>query len=110
MRINQSNLDQSLAKDYLLAQGLSDCIKDEEALYDLVFDPMERNNLIHEFRYASIRDGLKKKLSELQHKTKDPILHGEIKIRSNWKVNKKECVKASSRNDNDYVSLGNNNI
>ena len=36
-----------------------------------------------------------------------PIRHGAIPVQSGWKVNKVECETASSKNPEDYVSLGN---
>lgn len=110
LRINQSNIDESPTKDYYLKYGLGSCIKEEEALYDLVFDPLEKNNIIHEFRYKSVLEDLRKKLQDFQVKTEDPLLQGPIPIKPEWKVNKKECRIASSKDANDYVSLGRKKI
>lgn len=38
--------------------------------------------------------------------TNDPLLYGELPVKKEYKVNKKECLQASSKNKDDYVSLG----
>ncbi|RRD94531.1 N-sulfoglucosamine sulfohydrolase [Clostridiales bacterium COT073_COT-073] len=105
LRINQSNIDESLTKDFFNEQGLQQYIKAEEALYDLTFDPSERNNLAVNAEYREIKEELKQKLLDWQIKTQDPILNGEIKIRPEWKVNTKQCQKAKSGRPEDYVQV-----
>ena len=39
-------------------------------------------------------------------RTHDPLLAGPIQVQPQWKVNRKECMQASSKNPDDYVSLG----
>ena len=80
--------------------------KYREALYDLVFDTGERNNLADNAGYASIRAELAERLERHLKRTNDPILNGAIPILPGWKVNKTTCGKASSKNPDDYVSLG----
>jgi N-sulfoglucosamine sulfohydrolase len=106
LKINQSNIDESLSKDYLLKNELDKQMKYEEALYDLYYDIGERNNVIEDPRYENIKIHLKEKLEKHLKATKDIILEGEVSIKKEWKVNKKECKQASSKNEDDYVSLG----
>jgi N-sulfoglucosamine sulfohydrolase len=104
--VNQSNIDESLSKDFLANNDLERFIKYEEALYDLYYDTGERNNLINDSRYDSIKLELKDKLDFHLRSTNDSILQGEIPISQEWKVNKKECRQASSKDMSDYISFG----
>jgi N-sulfoglucosamine sulfohydrolase len=106
LKINQSNIDESLSKDYFLTNDLDNQVKYEEALYDLYYDMGERNNLINDERYKDIKIELVEKLEKHLKETNDPILDGEIQVKKEWKVNKRECKQASSKDKNDYVSLG----
>lgn len=106
LKINLSNMDESLSKNYYLQHGLENQVKYEEALYDLIYDPGERNNLVGKQEYVSVKTEMAARLERYEIRTEDPILNGEIRVRPEWKVNKKECWKASSKNPTDYVSLG----
>ena len=106
LKINQSNIDESLSKDYLLKNDLDKQVKYKEALYDLYYDIGERNNLIDNEELLEVKNALVEKLENHLNATEDIILQGEIPIKKEWKVNKKECKQASSKDDNDYVSLG----
>lgn len=106
LKINQSNIDESGSKDYYLAHDLEQQTKYEEALYDLVYDPGERNNLAGRAEYEAVRQNMAARLNRYEDQTDDPIRNGEISVKSAWKVNRKECQKASSKNPDDYISLG----
>ena len=45
-KINLSNIDESVPKDFLMNNGLKEKVKYSEGLFDLYYDPTERNNLI----------------------------------------------------------------
>lgn len=106
LKINRSNIDESLSKEYLAERGLSQRLKDREGLYDLAYDPGERENLAGRPEYQAILEDMKRRLLRYQTKTRDPLLEGEILISPCWKVNKKECETASSKCPEDYESLG----
>lgn len=105
-KINLSNIDESKPKDFLLEHGLSTLEKPTEALYDCYFDPNEANNLIAEPGLKEVVEDLRTKLFEQMEKTCDPLLKGEIEFKPHYKVNKKHCVKASSKNPDDYDPRG----
>lgn len=107
LRMNKSNIDESMTKAYYMERDLDSCGKEEEALYDLLYDPGERNNVIGEERYEDVLAQMREKLAEHMRQTKDILLDGPIEIKPEWKVNKKECLTASSKEPSDYVSLGN---
>lgn len=110
LRINQSNVDESPAKDYFKERGLQHQIKYGEALYDLVFDMGERHNLAEIAEYAQVKADLCSRLEAHLLQTDDPIRNGEIPVSQGWKVNRKECLTASSKNPDDYVSPGANGV
>lgn len=103
LNLNLSNMDESPPKNYLMERGLKNQTKWEEALYDLVFDMGERRNLALEPEYREIKEELCGKLALHMERTNDPLLEGGIVVLPEWKVNKKECETASSKNPEDYV-------
>lgn len=106
LKINRSNMDESLTKDYFMERGLQDRAKDEEALYDLAYDPGERRNLAGEPEYSRVLADMRQRLKEYEERTEDPILEGLMAVKPGWKVNRKECQKASSKNPEDYIVGG----
>ena len=103
-KVNLSNMDESVPKDFLMENGLKEKIKYKEGLFDLYYDPTERNNLADDSKYKEVLEKLRKVLHEKQVKTDDPILKGALEIKKGYKVNKVECETASSKNKDDYVS------
>lgn len=104
--INKSNIDESETKDFFMENGLDKHKKYAEALYDLYFDPGERDNLSCNSVYKAVLEDMRGRLEKHLEETDDFILKGPVTIDKNWKVNKKECYYASSRDPEDYVSLG----
>lgn len=103
-KVNLSNMDESVPKDFLMNNGLKEKIKYREGLFDLYYDPTERNNLADDIKYKEILKNLRKVLLEKQIKTDDPILKGALEIKKGYKVNKVECETASSKNKDEYIS------
>lgn len=103
-KVNLSNMDESVPKDFLMNNGLKEKVKYREGLFDLYYDPTERNNLVDDIKYKEILENLRKILLEKQIKTDDPILKGALEIKKGYKVNKVECETASSKNKDDYIS------
>lgn len=106
LKTNCSNYDTSISKDLYLTCGLQERSKAAEALYDLIYDPGERNNLVHDPELAQIAQELRDTLRHHMERTDDPLLWGPVQIQSRWKVNRRECMEASSKDPKDYVSLG----
>ncbi|MHD0316432.1 sulfatase family protein [Fusobacterium sp. THCT1E2] len=103
-KVNLSNIDESVPKDFLMNNGLKEKVKYREGLFDLYYDPTERNNLVEDSKYKEVLEKLRKVLLEKQVKTDDPILKGALEIKKGYKVNKVECETASSKNKDDYIS------
>lgn len=103
MKINKSNIDDSITKEYYMNNGLQEVEKYKEALYDLTYDVGERNNVVNDNKYKDVLEKLRNRMDEIQEKTKDPILNGNIPVKQGWKVNKVECLHPGSKDPNDYI-------
>lgn len=106
LKMNLSNIDESVTKDYYVEHDLNTYVKYEEALYDTMYDVGECRNRIHDTSLFKVRDRLIQRMNRYMEKTCDPLLQGELPVRASWKVNKKECRMASSTDKNDYISSG----
>lgn len=74
--INKSNVDDSKTKDYYLGYGL-----------------------------AAVAAECREKLHQFQTKTADPIVQGSYEIQAGWKINKRESLKPSSKDPDDYITV-----
>lgn len=106
MHQNVSNIDGSVVKNMLMDEGLAEIPKLEECLYDLDFDVYETDNLAYDPAYADVMADMRARLEAFMRATDDPLLKGPIAVDPAWKVNRRECVQAGSKDPNDYESLG----
>lgn len=81
------NADTTAAKEYLLEHGWRDQPRDQEMLFDLVFDPNEHNNLVGSSDYAEVLADMRRRLDEWMKATDDPILQGPIPAPEGAKLN-----------------------
>lgn len=58
-----------------------------EELYDLVFDPNERNNLAEDAGSRATLEQMRKRLDDWMVATNDPLLHGPVKAPSGAQLN-----------------------
>lgn len=103
---NLSNIDESAQKDFLMAHGLKERKKPMEALYDCYYDPDEVDNRIDDPDLQSVVQDLRQRLQHFMEATADPLLQGELEMKPYYKVNKKTCLEASSKNPDDYDPRG----
>jgi arylsulfatase A-like enzyme len=75
--ILRSNCDNSITKDYWVAQGWGEQPADDERLFDLVFDPHETCNLASDPRHAEILAQHRQLLDAWMQETTDPLLEGQ---------------------------------
>jgi arylsulfatase A-like enzyme len=75
-----SNLDDGPTKRLLMDAGLSELQYPREELYDLVFDPQERNNLAGEPAFAPLRARLSDHLRQWMEESHDPLLQGDVPL------------------------------
>ena len=101
--IHLSNIDDSSAKALLMEHGLGERIKPEQELYDLIADPMEKNNLAGNSEYLDVLEDMDKRLRQWQRETDDPLLYGELELKPEYIVNAPGCVIPDSTDPEDYL-------
>jgi len=74
------NVDESPSRDVWLAHGWDRHPVAREQLYDLVFDPQQRHNLIGNASVAVIRQELASRLDAWMEETRDPLLDGPVPL------------------------------
>jgi arylsulfatase A-like enzyme len=101
--IHLSNIDDSSAKALLMEYGLGERIKPACELYDLISDPMEKNNLAEDPSYKGVLDRMDGLLREWQKETDDPLLQGELELKPGYIVNTADCIVPDSPVPDDYL-------
>lgn len=81
-----SNVDKGLSKDFLLEHGYTLERREKEMLFDLYFDPSERENRINDVRYKEVYEDLSKRLQTWMERTADPLLSGPVPVPRGAKV------------------------
>ena len=72
------NCDRGRSKEISLENDWEVQRVDDEQLYDLVFDPLENNNVAHCSRHRNVLVKLRERLDTWMHDTEDPLLRGPI--------------------------------
>jgi arylsulfatase A-like enzyme len=81
------NCDDSLSKSVWLEHGWGQRPVDEEALFDLVFDPNETDNLAERSDHQEVLDDMRERLEDWMCRTDDPLLSGPVQAPPDAKVN-----------------------
>ncbi|HCK11815.1 MAG TPA: sulfatase [Candidatus Latescibacteria bacterium] len=82
------NTDDTLSKAFILNKGWEEIEREQEMLYDLMFDPHEANNLAGSDTYTEILTEMQRKLESWMGETNDPLLNsGTIYAPSGSRVN-----------------------
>lgn len=81
------NCDDGPSKDVWLKHGYKNRAPDPEQLYDLVFDPVERDNLAADPRWAEVLTDMRARLDRWMQATDDPLLRGPVIAPSGARVN-----------------------
>ncbi len=76
-RLVLPNIDDNIVKSFLLDKGWQGQNRDQELLYDLVFDPLEMNNQARNPDLADILADLRQRLQSWMQRTYDPLATGE---------------------------------
>lgn len=77
IKVPPTHIDDSLSKEVFHENGYFEKKLVREELYDLMLDPQERDNLIGEEDYQSVKDEMRQLLETWQKKTGDPLLTGQ---------------------------------
>ena len=76
-----ANCDDGLSKTLWIENGWqSEPLIRQEELYDLVFDPMEHNNLVGQKQAVAPLAEMRSKLDSWMKRTQDPLLHGPVPL------------------------------
>jgi hypothetical protein len=67
------------------------------ALYDLIFDPGETDNLSAEPEYKGLQDELSRRLHDWMERTNDPLLHGPVPKPDGAVINKRTGIHPSDK-------------
>lgn len=82
------NVDDTPTKAFLLDQNWEDQPRDQEMLYDLMFDPDEAHNIIDREHVAEVADDLRVRLDAWMQLTQDPLLpNGQVAPPAGSRVN-----------------------
>jgi len=80
------NTDDSRTRRFLLDHGWRDQPREQEMLFDLVFDPDEMDNLISRPEMDSTAEDMRSRLDRWMHETNDPLLAGHVAAPSGARV------------------------
>lgn len=97
-----ANIDNGYSKDFLLDNGLLKQKRATEELYDLYFDPGERNNLVHAKEYDSVKTELIQLLENEQRDTDDFMGIRPVPRPDSLILNKLSCIDPNSNDSKDY--------
>jgi arylsulfatase A-like enzyme len=87
------NCDDGPSKSYWLANGWRSVpIAEPEALYDLVFDPAERNNLAREPAHRATMKDKRNRLERWMKRTDDPLLKSPIPLPAGYITTSPDAV------------------
>lgn len=91
------NCDDGPSKSYWLENGWAKQPVPPEELYDLIFDPNERNNLAGDPSQQSALEEMKQRLDTWMRSTDDPLLHGPVKAPSGSKINDPDGISPNDQ-------------
>lgn len=72
------NTDDGPSKRFLMERGFLERERPREALYDIVHDPQERDNLADDPGHRTVRDEMADRLADWMTRTNDPLLDGPV--------------------------------
>ncbi|HEV2122592.1 MAG TPA: sulfatase [Chloroflexota bacterium] len=86
------NCDNGYSKDVWLQHGWAERECAPEQLYDLIFDPVERNNLADDPRYSGVLEEMRERLLGWMRATDDPLLDGPVPVPEGAVVTPQEAL------------------
>ena len=88
------NTDDGPTKDALVALGWDGWATEEERLHDVLLDPGEGRNLIHDPAYAGVARDLRRRLARWMEDTGDPLLRGPVPLPPRGRANDPRALSA----------------
>ncbi|TVQ22856.1 MAG: hypothetical protein EA382_11280 [Spirochaetaceae bacterium] len=90
------NIDDGYSKQFLMRNGLLEAGHDpKEMLFDLYFDPAERENRVDHPGYQDVRTELSTRLESWMTQTNDPLLNGAVPKPEGARINRKRGLEPS---------------
>lgn len=86
------NCDDGLSKTYWVQNGWGKQTVASEQLFDLLFDPNERNNLAADPSSREVLEEMRRRLQSWMEATADPLLKGPIKAPRGVEINQPDQV------------------
>lgn len=81
------NCDDGYTKTYWVKNGWAKQIVAPEGLYNLLFDPNERNNLATDPAHRATLNAMRQRMDQWMHTTNDPLLRGPVPAPRGARVN-----------------------
>jgi arylsulfatase A-like enzyme len=81
------NCDDGPSKYVWIDNGWGDRAPAEEQLYDLMFDPQERHNLVGQMTHETALNDMRSRLRQWMDETEDPLLKGPVPLPPGTAVN-----------------------
>lgn len=100
-----ANIDAGGSKDFLLEEGLLSRQIPREMLFDLSFDPAERQNLIGHPDYQKIAEEMRSRLARHMADTGDFVDSGQLPRPEGMVLNTITCIDPDSTDPADYESV-----
>ncbi|KRF06810.1 hypothetical protein ASG89_18330 [Paenibacillus sp. Soil766] len=92
-----ANIDDGLSKTFLMEHGFLDETREQEMLFDLYLDPVERVNLVGRPEYSVIHQSLQDRLTSWMKQTDDPLLTGRVAKPAGVRINKSSTLSPSEQ-------------
>lgn len=86
------NCDAGLSKTTWLNHAWQNIAPVDEALYNLVFDPNEKNNLANDPVYQMVLEDMKTRMQKWMEETNDPLLEGDIPLPDTAWMNDRKAI------------------
>ncbi len=93
------NCDDGPSKTLWVENGWARMVNPTEELYDLMFDPNERNNLAEASSHQATLQEMRKRLDAWMVTTKDPLLHGPVKAPSGARITPANEISPEGRSE-----------
>jgi len=98
------NIDHSPFFHRLMENGLAEKWIDEHQFYDLLFDPMERDNLTHDINYWHLEGELRDLLEKWMRDTDHPLLKGPVPLPKGAGCTRPTCPKPGGFTPEDRIT------
>lgn len=79
--------DGGMSENFMLQHGVYDEMLNQEMLFDLYLDPVERVNIMKQSQYEDVYQDMVSRLDQWMRDTEDPLIQGAIQVSDHIRVN-----------------------